>query len=111
MSSAVVAGAVALLLQDEPNLNPDQVKYRLRSTASTAWTGYSTAKAGAGLLDVYAAVNGTSTQTYNTGIKASQSLFSGTTPPVWGSVNWSSVNWSSVNWSSVELVVGELVEA
>jgi len=101
MASAVVAGAVALLLQDEPNLNPDQVKYRLKTTANTAWSGYTTAKAGAGILDIYAAVNGTSTATANTGIKASQSLFSGSTPPVWGSVNWSSVNWSSVNWSSV----------
>ncbi len=101
MASAVVAGAVALLLQDEPNLNPDQVKYRLKATANTAWSGYTATKAGAGYLDIYAAVNGTSTQTANTGISASQSLFSGSTPPVWGSVNWSSVNWSSVNWSSV----------
>ena len=29
MASAVIAGAVALLLQDEPTLTPDQVKYRL----------------------------------------------------------------------------------
>ena len=101
MASAVVAGAAALLLQDEPNLNPDQVKYRLKATANTAWAGYTATKAGAGYLDIYAAVNSTSTQTANTGISASQSLFSGSTPPVWGSVNWSSVNWSSVNWSSV----------
>ena len=101
MSSAAVAGAVALLLQDEPNLNPDQVKYRLKATANTAWTGYTAAKAGAGYLDIYAAVNGTTTQTANTGTRASAALFSGSQPPVWGSVNWSSVNWSSVNWSSV----------
>ena len=101
MASGVVAGAAALLLQDEPNLNPDQVKYRLKATANTAWTGYNVTKAGAGYLDIYAAVNGTTTQTANTGIQASQALFGGTQPPVWGSVNWSSVNWSSVNWSSV----------
>ena len=101
MASAVVAGAAALLLQDEPNLNPDQVKYRLKATANTAWTGYTAAKAGAGYLDINAAVNGTTTQAANTGIQASQALFGGTQPPVWGSVNWSSVNWSSVNWSSV----------
>ena len=101
MASAVVAGAVALLLQDEPNLNPDQVKYRLKATASTAWAGYTAAKAGAGYLDIFAAVNGTTTQTANTGTRASAALFSGSQPPVWGSVNWSSVNWSSVNWSSV----------
>ena len=34
MSAAMVSGAVAPLLQDEPNLNPDQVKYRLMATAN-----------------------------------------------------------------------------
>ena len=44
MSTPVVAGAVALLLQDEPNLSPDQVKYRLKATANKSWPGYSTPK-------------------------------------------------------------------
>jgi serine protease AprX len=103
MAAPVVAGAVALLLQDEPNLNPDQVKYRLMSTAakSDRWAGYSGAKAGAGYLDILAAVTSTSTQAMNTGTRASQLLWTGSQPVNWSSVNWSSVNWSSVNWSSV----------
>ncbi len=32
-AAPVVAGAVALLLQDEPDLTPDQVKFRLLDTA------------------------------------------------------------------------------
>src|SRR5206468_11818073 len=34
MSAPVVAGAALLLLQSNPNLNPDQVKYRLKATAN-----------------------------------------------------------------------------
>jgi serine protease AprX len=105
MAAPVVSGAVALLLQDEPQLNPDQVKYRLKATASTAWPGYDAAKAGAGYLDIYAAVHGTTTQTANTGLAASQMLTTGADPidstVNWGSVNWGSVNWGSVNWGSV----------
>ena len=58
MAAPMVSGAVALLLQDEPNLTPDQVKYRLMATANQSWAGYDPNKAGAGYLDIYAAVNG-----------------------------------------------------
>ena len=47
MSAPVVSGVVALLLQDEPNLNPDQVKYRLMATASQNWS-YFANQSGAG---------------------------------------------------------------
>jgi serine protease AprX len=102
MSAPMVSGAVALLLEDEPNLNPDQVKYRLMATANKNWSGYSPAKAGAGYLDVYAALNGTTTQTANTGVNASQLLWTGPHPVNWGSVQWGSVQWGSVQWGSVQ---------
>ena len=35
MAAPVVAGAALLLMQSNPNLNPDQVKYRLKATANT----------------------------------------------------------------------------
>jgi serine protease AprX len=104
MSAPIVAGAAALLLQDEPNLTPDQVKYRLKATAvksTKTWPGYNSAKAGAGYLDVKAAVLGTTTASANTNIQASQLLWSGSEPLNWSSVNWNSVNWNSVNWNSV----------
>lgn len=100
MAASVVAGAVAVLLEDEPNLTPDQVKYRLRATAKP-FTGPESCAAGAGYLDLYAAVNGTTTQSANTGIVASQRLWSGTQPITWGSVSWNSVSWNSVSWNSV----------
>lgn len=98
MSAPMVAGAAALLLQDEPNLTPDQLKYRLMATARplASQTG-----AGAGLLDIYAAVRSATTQSANTNTQASRLLFSGSNAVNWNSVNWNSVNWNSVNWNSV----------
>ena len=101
MAAPMVAGAVALLLQDEPRLTPDQVKYRLMATANKSWGGYSASTAGAGYLDVAAAINGNSTQSANTGVAASRLLWTGAKPVTWTSVNWNSVNWNSVNWNSV----------
>lgn len=103
-AAPIVAGAAALLLQDEPKLNPDQVKYRLMATANKGWPGYNAAKAGAGTLDVYAAVKGKTTQTANTGIYASHLLDTGN-PPVsqlWGSAQWGSAQWGSAQWGSAQ---------
>ena len=100
MASGVVAGAVAVLLEDEPNLSPDQVKYRLKATASAFSRGESCAT-GAGYLDLQRAVAGTTTQSANTGLQASQMLWTGNNPVTWGSVSWNSVSWNSVSWNSV----------
>jgi serine protease AprX len=97
VAAPMVSGAVALLLQDEPNLTPDQVKYRLKATARPF---ISAEKTGAGYLDVYAAVNGTTNQSANTGLPISRLINSGN-GTAWNSVSWSSVSWSSVSWSSV----------
>lgn len=123
-----VSGAVALLLQSNPKLTPDQVKYRLKATAlkstpqgiwdkRTPWTGYNPTIAGAGFLDIQAAVTQTSiTGKANTrnvpsalflavlmelGISPVSASAVNYSSVNWSSVNWSSVNWSSVNWSSV----------
>ncbi len=102
MSSAMVSGIAALMLSQHPELTPDQVKYRLKVTANTNWPGYTATKAGAGILDVYAAVKGTSPQSANTHIVASHQLWTGSTPVNWGSVDWNSVDWNSVDWNSVD---------
>jgi|ADGO01.1.fsa_nt_gi Subtilase family. len=50
MAAPMVSGAVAILLQDEPHLTPDQVKFRLMETAAKAdrWPAYDPERAGAG---------------------------------------------------------------
>ncbi len=111
VSAPMVSGAVALLLQDEPNLTPNQVKYRLKATANKNWAGYNATTAGAGYLNIYAAVHGSTTQSANVGVQPHRLLAKmamlaayatqNGLPDDWSSVNWDSVNWDSVNWDSV----------
>ncbi len=97
MASAVTSGAVALLLQAQPELNPDQVKWRLMHTTEP----FSVEGAGAGYLNVYNAVHSESRETANTGQIPSELLWTGSDPPAWDSVHWDSVHWDSVHWDSV----------
>ncbi len=105
MSAPMVSGGAALLIQKAQetgqNLTPDQVKYRLMATANKAWPGYNAATAGAGYLDIYAAVTGTTTESANTGKLPSQLLSTGTEPISWGSVGWNTVGWNTVGWNTV----------
>jgi subtilisin family serine protease len=102
MAAPMVTGAVALLLQDEPWLTPDQVKYRLMATARP-FAGPQPGSTGAGYLDIYAAVHGTTTENANVGIPMSQFLGDGTGTTIWNSINWNSVNWNSADpvWSFI----------
>jgi serine protease AprX len=101
VSAPMVTGAVALLLQDEPYLTPNQVKFRLMSTANKNWPGYDSQRSGAGYVDAYAAVNGWTFDNANNGLPVSKILWDSLAGTAWSSVNWNSVNWNSVNWNSV----------
>lgn len=98
MAAAVVTGAAALLAQLNPNLTPDQIKACLINTANPLATSVAGA-AGAGEINVYAAVHSTDMSNANTGTKVSPLLQTGSTPITWTSANWTSANWTSVNWS------------
>ena len=103
MSTPMVAGAATLLLQSEPDLTPDQVKQRLIDSARqlVELDDGGTPTRTRPSLDIYAAVTGAGFETANTGIPASQMLWTGGDPVNWPSVNWNSLNWNTVNWNTV----------
>ncbi|HET7481849.1 MAG TPA: S8 family peptidase [Actinomycetota bacterium] len=67
MATATVSGIVAQILQANPSLDPNQVKYRLTSTARRIADTDQYA-AGKGLVDAYAATRSTSTARANEGL-------------------------------------------
>jgi serine protease AprX len=79
MSAAVVSGAVALMLQAQPSLTPDQVKCRLMSSAAPAVDAsgklaYSVFQQGAGQINAYNAVFSKSTTCANVGLNIADDL-------------------------------------
>jgi serine protease AprX len=67
MASATVSGIVAQMLQANPSLDPNQVKYRLTNTARRV-ADTDPYAAGQGLVDAYAATRSTSTAKANQGL-------------------------------------------
>lgn len=90
MAAPMVSGAAVLLIQSNPRLTPDQVKYRLMYTSRPFDT---TLRAGAGYLDVDAAVRGGSLEKENQGFEISSLLWDDS-----GSIRWNSLTEGSVNW-------------
>ncbi len=72
-ATAFVSGTVALMLQQTPQLTPDEVKWRLMASANGAsFSGgspvYSVFQQGAGRLDAYGAVHTSATGSGNRGL-------------------------------------------
>jgi serine protease AprX len=79
MSAAVVSGVVALMLQAQPYLTPDQVKCKLMSSARPAVDGsgnlaYTVFQQGAGQIDAYNAVFNQNTSCANAGLDITADL-------------------------------------
>ena len=106
-ATAVVSGAAALLLQQRPDLTPDNVKYLLTSTAN-AVPGASATRQGAGLIDLRAAsgaaAGGGSPFGLDVGSWAAEPDPSTTQPPdtsvdAWAGNSWSGDTWAGNSWS------------
>ena len=112
MAAPMVAGAVALLLQAQPSLTPNQVKGCLMANAATPPAGSKTKYVRADNVGTWSCATATSNQAVVpsnlTVTVARQIPGAGLSPgPAtlgnvnWGNVNWGNVNWGNVNWGNV----------
>ena len=114
MAAPMVSGTAALLLQQNPNLTPDQIKAELMLTASKTFPPYSTYTdpttgitytdqydlftVGAGYLDIQAAL--ANTQTFNGVATSPMVAYDSTTQSVYFVNNSFAIWGGSSNWSS-----------
>jgi serine protease AprX len=104
MSTAVMSGAVALLLEHQPSLSPDQVKKILTSSTQPFGLGGPPAGAGAGLIDASSVWASSVRGTNNAGLRlangAARTLYSVVYnhPLAWRSLTYMGTNWLGYTW-------------
>ncbi len=99
-SSAIVSGAAALVLADNPNLTPDQVKARLLGTTNPGPVGNPYVD-GHGALNAYAAATAGPMDFNQSSPPTAPASFSQTVSlsPLRGLSTWNSSLWSGTPWS------------
>ncbi len=123
MATPLVSGAVALMLQQNPSLTPDQVKARLMKTAWKGFSQYTSSEDdnnntysnqydiftyGAGYLDIDAALNNTDLAS---GVALSPTAVYNPSNSTVSLINTNSVVWgsTSVVWGATSVVGGNSV--
>jgi serine protease AprX len=107
MSTAVVSGAVALLLQHQPLLTADQVKKILVSTTQAFGQSAPPSGAGGGLLDANAAWNSSIRASNNIGLRQAdglaRTLYSIVygQPLAWKNLTYLGTNWGLYSWATL----------
>ena len=103
MSTAMTAGAAALLIVDHPDATPDDVKGALLAGAGTAIVGT------AGPIDVAAADSSTAQPAWwqsqpiaLPGLGTTMPWATGQwTPATWTAMHWGAMSWSQVTWTAM----------
>ena len=111
MSTGIVTGAVALLLERSPNLTPDQVKQIIVSTTQRFGQNASPSPAGAagsGLLNCYTAYNSPTLGPANRGLRLGDGgarllypLLYGGPPLSWKDPNYQGIEWTAFTWATL----------
>ncbi len=110
MSTGIVTGAVALLLERYPNLTPDQVKQILVTSTQPFGQNASPPPAGAagsGLLNCYTAYNSTNRASADRGLRLADGgarlvyplIYGG--PLVWKDPSYQGITWSAFTWATL----------
>jgi hypothetical protein len=116
MAAPVVSGVVALLLQKNPDLTPDQVKYILTKTAPNFPGSRDTVSAG--VVDAYAALTSDKMGIANRGIRPSDSFARQMYDLIYGQplswkdphymgIDWENLAWDNLAWDNLAWDAGE----
>ncbi|MCZ7574813.1 MAG: S8 family peptidase [Ardenticatenaceae bacterium] len=107
MSTAIVSGVVALMLEHRPALSPDQVKAILIGTTQVYGQDSQSpptnpAAGGAGLVDAYAAVNSPPLGVANQGLRPADGLARALYPILYGQpLSWNDPNLAGIAWDNL----------
>ncbi|NIA25675.1 MAG: S8 family serine peptidase [Gammaproteobacteria bacterium] len=106
-AAAMVSGATALLLQQRPDLTPDQVKALLTSTARPIPEASDVCQGG-GLIDLkalYKAPTPDATQTWqpatNPGTYDPDAVDGSWENLTWGNLTWGNLTWGNLTWGNL----------
>ena len=105
-ATPVVSGVVALMLEKNPTLKPNQIKFILKNTARPL-SGVGVNIGGNGVADAYSAATTTNIGLENRGLRPTDAFAINVYPLIagqplsWKDPNYMGVNWSNLTWDNL----------